>query len=251
VKRIENVGVEIEEHVKNNDCDLNGRLTPANVFKKLTELAGINATQLGSGFKEMLAHDLYWVLSRMKVKFLHRPKAGEMLFWRTWPKNYQQKLFHIRDFEVLDENRQPVMLASSAWLVIHSVKRCLMPPKLTPGLRMPFLAHLSALDESLEKLQIDDTNEAFVMTARYSDIDIQGHMNNARYVESITDAVPFKLMSKRKLDWIQVNYDKEVRPTERLSIRVAELSENLFGVEGLNLNTEQQAFTAQLKFLPE
>lgn len=58
-------------------------------------------------------------------------------------------------------------------------------------------------------------------------------------------------MTKRELDWIQVNYDKEVRPQERLSIRVAELSEDLYGVEGFNLDSEQQAFTAQLKFLPE
>ncbi len=89
------------------------------------------------------------------------------------------------------------------------------------------------------------------MTARYSYIDMLGHMNNARYVEAITNAVPFDLMTKRELDWIQVNYDKEVRPQERLSIRVAELSEDLYGVEGFNLDSEQQAFTAQLKFLPE
>ncbi|HOH92014.1 MAG TPA: thioesterase [Anaerolineaceae bacterium] len=251
MNRIENVGLEVFENVPSNDCDLTGRFTPANVFKKLTELAGINAIQLGFGFDDMLAHDLYWVLSRMKVKFLRRPNAGELLQWRTWPKTIQQKLFYVRDFKILDENQQTVMLASSAWLVIHATKRRLLPPNRLPGLDLPSLEHLVALDESLEKLQIDDTSEAFTMTARYSYIDMLGHMNNARYVEAITNAVPFDLMTKRELDWIQVNYDKEVRPQERLSIRVAELSEDLYGVEGFNLDSEQQAFTAQLKFLPE
>lgn len=251
MKRIENVGMEIFEGVQNNDCDMTGRLSPANIFKKLTDLASMNATQVGLGFKEMLAMDLFWVLSRMKVKFLRRPRAGEMLYWRTWPRTYQQKLFHIRDYEVLDETRQPVMLASSAWLVIHAVKRCLMPPNRTPGLKLPLLEHLAALDEPLEKLRIAETNEAFVMTARYSDIDMQGHMNNARYVEAITNAVPYALISGRELDWIQVNYDKEVRAREQLSIRVASSSENVYDFEGLNLDTEQQAFTARMQFLPE
>ena len=251
MNRIENVGLEVFEQVPSNDCDLTGRFTPANVFKKMTELAGINAIQLGFGFEEMLAHGLYWVLSRLKVKFLRRPNAGERLQWRTWPKTIQQKLFYVRDFEVLDENQKVIMLASSAWLVIHATRRSLMPPNRLPGLDLPSLEHLVALDENLEKLLVTDANEAFVMTARYSYIDMLGHMNNARYVDAITDAVPFDLMSKRELDWIQVNYDKEVRPGERLSIRVAELSENLFGVEGFNLDSEQQAFTARLKFLPE
>ena len=58
MNRIENVGLEVFENVLSNDCDLTGRFTPANVFKKMTELAGINAIQLGFGFDDMLAHDL-------------------------------------------------------------------------------------------------------------------------------------------------------------------------------------------------
>jgi len=93
MNRIENVGLEVFEQVPSNDCDLTGRFTPANVFKKMTELAGINAIQLGFGFEEMLAHGLYWVLSRLKVKFLRRPNAGERLQWRTWPKQSSKNSF--------------------------------------------------------------------------------------------------------------------------------------------------------------
>ena len=151
---------------------------------------------------------------------------------------------------ILNPGRKPAnrYACQFSLAVIHATKRRLLPPNRLPGLDLPSLEHLVALDESLEKLQIDDTSEAFTMTARYSYIDMLGHMNNARYVEAITNAVPFDLMTKRELDWIQVNYDKEVRPQERLSIRVAELSEDLYGVEGFNLDSEQQAFTAQLKF---
>lgn len=251
MKRIEDIGLELSERVWNNNCDLNGRLTLANTFKMMTEMAGLNAEQLGFGFQKMLAAEMYWVLSRMKVKVLRQPIGGELLYWRTWPKGYQQKLFFIRDFEVLDEDRQPVMLASSAWLVIHATERRLIPPSRLPGIELPCLSHCVALEEPLEKLQVTAGEERLVLNPRYSDIDFLGHMNNARYVEAICDALPIECMAKRQLDWIQVNYDKEVRLGESVSIRVDSLGENLFGIEGLNLNAKQSAFSAQVQFLPE
>ena len=67
MKRIEDIGLELSERVWNNNCDLNGRLTLANTFKMMTEMAGLNAEQLGFGCQKMLAAEMYWVLSRMKV----------------------------------------------------------------------------------------------------------------------------------------------------------------------------------------
>lgn len=249
MQRIDGIGLELFERVGNNACDQRGRMMPANVFRMLTEMAGINAEQLGFGFQKMLEQDLYWVLSRLKVKFLRHPMGGERLYWRTWPKGYQQKLFFIRDFEVLDENLQPVMLASSAWLVIHASERRLIPPSRLPGITLPYLEAQVALDETLEKLSIENGEEALRLQARYSDIDFLGHMNNARYVEAICDALPSDLMAEKDLDWIQVNYDKEVRQGEQVSIRLVEQNQNLWGLEGVNLSSNLSAFTAQLHFL--
>ena len=250
MQRIDGIGLELFERVGNNACDQRGRMMAANVFRMMTEMAGLNAEQLGFGFQKMLAQELYWVLSRLKVKFLRQPMGGEMLHWRTWPKGYQQKLFFIRDFEVLDENRQPVMLASSAWLVIHATERRLIPPSRLPGIALPCLPERIALDEPLEKITIGDAEEYLRLEARYSDIDFLGHMNNARYVEAICDALPSEWMAQKDIDWIQVNYDKEVRQGEQVSIRLANQNQNLWGLEGLNLSSNQPAFTAQVQFLP-
>lgn len=250
MQRIDDIGLELFERVGNNACDQRGRMMAANVFRMLTEMAGLNAEQLGFGFQKMLEQELYWVLSRLKIKFLRQPMGGEMLYWRTWPKGYQQKLFFIRDFEVLDENRQPVMLASSAWLVIHASERRLIPPSRLPGIILPYLAERVALDEALEKLSVENGEEALRLEARYSDIDFLGHMNNARYVEAICDALPPALMTEKDLDWIQVNYDKEVRKGEQVSIRLASQNQNLWGLEGHNMSSNQSVFTAHVQFLP-
>lgn len=251
MQRIDGIGLELIAHVGANECDQRGRLMPANVFRMMTEMAGINAEQLGFGFQKMLARECYWVLSRLKVRFLRQPLSGETLCWRTWPKGYQQKLFFIRDFEVLDDAGQAVMLASSAWLVIHAATRRLMPPARLPGIDLPYLSGRVALDEPLEKLLVENPVESLVVQARYSDVDLLGHMNNARYVEAICDALPAELMTSRDLKTIQVNYDKEVRLGDQVSIRLVEQSQNVWGLEGFNLTSAQSAFTAQVQFCPE
>ncbi len=248
MNRIDGIGLELIEKVANNECDLRGRLTVANVFKKMTEIAGINAEQLGFGFQKMLDLKLYWVLSRMKIRFFRPAFGGEKLYWRSWPKGFQQKLFFIRDFEVLDENRQQIMLASSAWLVIHATERRLMPPTQLPDIQLPVLENHIALDEPLNKISVSNTKETLTVKANYSNLDLLGHMNNARYVEAISDALPYELMTEGQMEWIQVNFDKEVRPQEQLSVRVAPEPDNLWGIEGLNLSNNQPAFSAHVKF---
>ncbi|MRR30359.1 hypothetical protein EG834_08560, partial [bacterium] len=118
------------------ECDSNQKLKPAAFFRYLTEAAGVHAIRLGAGFEAMHERNLFWVHSRMKIKFLRFPKIGECITLRTWPKTIQQKLFFIRDYVVLDEAGEKVALASSAWLLIDSVSRR-MVPSLSAGIELP------------------------------------------------------------------------------------------------------------------
>ena len=45
-------------------------------------------------------------------------------------------------------------------------------------------------------------------------LDLLNHVNNSRYVEWICDAIPLETFSRKKLDWLQINYDHETRPGE-------------------------------------
>ena len=79
------------------ECDFNHTLKPAAFFRYLTEAAGVHAQLLGAGFDTMIERNLYWVHSRMKIKFIEFPRVGDMITLRTWPKTIQQKLvFHPR-----------------------------------------------------------------------------------------------------------------------------------------------------------
>ncbi|HOJ00896.1 MAG TPA: thioesterase [Anaerolineaceae bacterium] len=239
---------ESQERVCTFECDFQRRWKPAAMFQHLTEAATSHSEQLGAGFDVMLSQNLFWVHSRMKLLFVAFPKAGDEIIIRTWPKTIQQKLFYIRDFEVLTSSGQPLALATSAWLVIDATRRRMIPPR-SLDIDLPSLPDKSGLDEPLEKLGLDDDGEERLrVRAGYSVVDMLGHVNNSRYIEWICDAFPMEMYERNTLDWIQINYDREVRPGEEVGLLVKEQAgENaVWQVVGNNHSNGTLAFEALL-----
>ncbi len=198
----------------------------------------------------MLAQDLYWVHSRMKIRFYSFPRVKDRLTIHTWPKTIQQKLFYIRDFEILDGAGERIVAATSAWLVINAVTRRLVMPS-SLNMELPSLPDRVGLAEPLEKLNLTGLEEERLrVRAGYSAVDMLGHVNNSRYVEWICDAVPFELFSTGRLDWLQINYDHEVRPQEEVAVLASPSLRDagLWEVDGRNLANQSRAFEAALHF---
>jgi acyl-ACP thioesterase len=234
--------------VHSYECDFERCWKPAAFFQHLTEAATIHAAQLGVGFDAMLAQNLFWVHSRMKIKFFTFPHAGDQITIRTWPKTIQQKLFFIRDFEMVDKSERKIAAATSAWLVIDATtRRMVLPHKI--NLNLPTVPDRYGLDEPLEKLGFSDEGEERLHEqAGYSAIDMLGHVNNSRYVEWICDCFPLEEYRRRKLDSFQINYEHEVLPGEEVVLSVADTptdpAENR--VVGENHSSGKQAFEAVL-----
>ncbi|HPH95168.1 MAG TPA: thioesterase [Anaerolineaceae bacterium] len=232
------------------ECDFNQMLKPGAFFQHLTQAAGIHAARLGVGFDDFYARDLFWVNSRMKIKFYRYPHAGDTVTIRTWPKTIQQKLFYIRDFEVLDAGGQRLAAASSAWLIINSKTRRLVSPH-SLELNLPALSDRIGLDEPLERLGVAQAGEERLrIRAGYSAVDIVGHVNNSRYVDWICDAFPLEMFSRYRMDWLQINYDHEIMPGEEVAIRVntAEQDDHLWALEGHNQSNDTRSFEAMVRW---
>lgn len=243
-------GIIYEESTRVNtyECDFSRHWKPAAFFQHLTEAAGIHAERLGWGFDVMFAQNLFWVHSRMKIKFFGFPQAGDVVTIRTWPKTIQQKLFYIRDYEVLNETGEKIAAASSAWLVINATTRRMVPPQ-TLTLGLPTLAERFGLDEPLEKLGLPETGEERLrLRAGYSAVDMVGHVNNCRYIEWICDTFSLEDYQNRTLDWLQVNYDHEIRPAEEVALLVNGSTEDpgLWTVTGINRSNQTRAFESAL-----
>ena len=228
------------------ECDFNQKLKSAAFFRYLTEAAGVHAEQLGAGFQALQPRNLFWVHSRMKIKFYKFPKIGERITLHTWPKTIQQKLFFIRDYEVFNETDEKIAVASSAWLLIDSVSRRMIP-SLSAGIQLPSNPDRVGLNEPLDRLGMAQNGEKrLTRTASYSSLDLLNHVNNSRYVEWICDAIPTEMINKNEIDWMQINYDHETRPGEEVSVFINSVASdpNLWALEGVNQSDGQRSFEA-------
>jgi medium-chain acyl-[acyl-carrier-protein] hydrolase len=238
------------EHVtvKSYETDFQERWRPACVFQVMQDAATHHAAHLGFEYAAMLAQNRIWILSRVKVRFFDLPHVGAPVEIRTWPKGIQQKVFFMRDFVMTGPDGQPVAQATSAWILVNPVVRRMLLPQALP-IPVPDNGGLSAMDDVLERIHLPSgLPECLRVRAAYSTVDQLSHVNNARYVEWISDCFPFEQYASARLDWLQINYVNEVRPDETVSIAAApcDPAPGGWAVQGTNLTSGLPAFEASL-----
>ncbi len=237
---------EEEVPVRSFETDFMERWKPACIFQAMQETATHHASHFGYAYKFMLARDMIWIISRVKVRFFALPVLGERVIIRTWPKGIQQKVFFMRDFQIVSPEGKQFAVATTAWILVNPKARRMLLPQALPG-KIPDNGGLSALAEPLEKIPLPDSlMERLQVQAGYSSVDLMGHVNNARYVEWISDCFSPEEHAARKLDWMQINYTNEVKPGESVSIAAAPGvgRPDLWTIQGANLSTGARAFEA-------
>jgi acyl-ACP thioesterase len=242
-----------DTHVKSYETDFQRTWKPSAMVQNLLEAATLHAARLGYGFDGLIARDMIFVLSRLKVKFVRFPAMSQAVTITTWPKGIQQKLFFMRDFEVCSAEGETLAVATSAWLLIDPTTRRMLPPRVLT-IPVPDNHGFSALDEPLEKIMPPDEAPVVIKrTAAYSAVDMLGHANAARYVEWICDCFSPDDYRSRQMAWLQINYNHETRPGETLSLRAAPEGQDTarFYLAGDNQNTGLRAFDAEVGWLPK
>jgi hypothetical protein len=124
----------------------------------------------------------------------------------------------------------------------------MLPPQSLTG-NLPNNDGLSALDEILEKIPpAEGLEDQMVTRAGYSTIDLMGHVNNARYIDWISDCFTFEEHLTKKLSWLQINYVNEVKPGEPVALQRGAYPGglNTWYITGTNLVTGAKAFEAQV-----
>jgi medium-chain acyl-[acyl-carrier-protein] hydrolase len=235
--------------IPNFECDFQQRWKPSSFFQAMTEIASKHAAHLGFSNQDMLTAGKIMVLSRMRVRFDELPVIGQSVIARTWLTDISQKIFFVREFELYNASGVRIAAASSAWLLVDTqTRRFIKPQEL--NVPLPLQSGLHALDESLEKINPpQDMPVRLSEFAGYSEIDLMGHVNNARYVEWIMDCFPLESMRTHKLHWMQVNYTSEVQPGEHVAIAADASAQDpdLWRVAGTHADGTR-AFEAELRW---
>ena len=185
--------------VRFGSVDRSNRLTLWSIFDLFQEGAISHAADLGVGVDTLAHTGQAWILSRLSLFVERRPAYGEIIEVRTWPRRWE-KLFALRDYEIRDAGGNAVVRGRGGWLVLDSEKR--KPLRIEPVLgSLPPNEGIDAFPRTgASAIPIGlGPRENFAKTAErtalFSDIDIYGHVNNARYVQWIQDATDIDILT--------------------------------------------------------
>ena len=179
--------------VRTYECDAEGFATMPSICNYLQEAASIHAGELGFS-KSDFSHsgeNISWILTRLIINMEAYPKWGDEVIVGTFPRG-GRRIAAWRDFEIKDAAGTVLGVATSEWMIIDLAARKTVAVPQTV---------LSCIDDSVSpvlgtspfsKLRFPDgcPAPAFSSRAQKSHIDLNGHVNNVRYVEWMLEPCP-------------------------------------------------------------
>ena len=200
------------------DTDASWRLKPTSFMNLAQEAAGLHAVHLGFGYDDLIVNNTAWILSRVHIEFLDTPKWRENITLTTWHKGLN-RLFYLRDFILTDENGKERVKATTSWLVLNLETRRLVRD---PQLMEEGTVNLeNAIETPADKVQLPKDVEpvlAFEHVVGYSDVDMNGHANNAMYMQWAMDAVDYDIASARPVRELTINFNHETKAGDSVAL---------------------------------
>lgn len=220
------------------ESDLNSAMRPTAFLNLAQEAANQHANYLGVGYDSMHITQKAWVLSRMYVRFNHTPQWRDRVTLQSWHKGANGYLY-FRDFVVTDSAGRAAIEATTSWLVIDiNSRRLTKYTELAEDEERCIREDVIAEQAPKIVLPSGATPEQVAThIARYSDLDMNGHVNNVNYVGWAMDAISFDVTSKLPLRELFINYNVEVKIGDEVILSVwedreAAADERVFYVTG-------------------
>ena len=223
------------EHV---DCFR--RLRTSTLFELLQTASIRHTEELGMGRDKTLDKGLLWVIARQYVLIDRMPVYDERITLRSWPGETMRVLFP-RYYEILSESGETLVRGSAVWSLMDAETRTTAFPDeygveiagVETGRELPYLT----------KLQTTETPNGFDFIVPYSYVDLNGHMNNTRYLDLIEDHLPAAKAGKF-LREIHTEYAAEAKRDAKLHVTWGQ-ENNMYYVNG---STEHTCFRMNLRY---
>lgn len=194
---------------------MSGAWRPSRVLLAMQEAASAQCEPCGLGVAALAERHLAWVLTRVQLRIKRLPAIGEAVTVRTWPKPAQH-LFFPRYFR-FSAGGEAVGEASALYLQLDTVTRRMASPWLGGNEELtcdaePALAAPGGIPT------LDEPVETALRQARYSDLDLNGHVNNARYLDWFCDGFGAEHHTAWALTEATIHYSREVRAGETVAL---------------------------------
>ena len=241
--------------LRSYETDPTGQASVATICNFLQEVAGNHAFRLGLSVEHLNERRLTWVLARLRVLVDRYPRWRDEIIVETWPSGIEG-LLGTRDFLLLDDEGRRLARATSGWMVIDvERRRPVRVPESVTTLAMPdrerAVAELSGRlpdasadpgssesggggneggGGSVNEGGVDNGNDGGETERRpvrveYADLDVNGHVNNVRYVEWALETMGAEHHTAHEVAEMEIHFRSEAVYGDTVVIRTAQIDD--------------------------
>ena len=191
-------------------ADMNGHIKLPDVILLSLQVSGMQSIELGVSDKTILEeHNLVWIITDYDIEVVRLPRFAEEITIETEALSYN-RLFCYRRFTIYDEEGRELihMIATFVLMDRDSRKVHAVEPEIVAPYQSDFDKKLirgpkyESLDEPFSK----DYH------VRFYDLDMNGHVNNSKYLDWIFEVMGADFLTQYIPKKINLKYVKEVRP---------------------------------------
>ena len=226
--------LEMEYRVDSRDIDMFRQCRPSAVLGILQEAATQASLALHiSGPEALEKYNALWMVTRSRVELDKPIRWNDLLTVRTWHRGAAGASSY-RDFDIIRDG-EIIGRGLTLWVLVDADEHKLM--------RMKSLKEFEGTDggelnrrERLHRARMPESFDGCALREmRYSDTDINGHINNIHYADFACDALHLERYGEgRFVNSIQLDYITECMAGETVSIDTAVQDDCLYarGVGG-------------------
>lgn len=222
-------------HASDTDYRSKGKLSY--VLDIMQHAADFAVGNLGITVDEILAAGMGWMMITLDLEFNRIPRSNDQLSIHTWSKGTKGALWQ-RDFRIFDGDNIEIATARSIWALVDIEKRKILRPSALP-VEVKHYNGDSVGDMPVKvKIPSDiSLEEAYRYQVRYSGLDNNGHLNNARYGDLCSDVLSLSEWDNAELKRFRITYVQEAKFGDEITIWRSPVTDDGIYVRGQNGDT--------------
>lgn len=193
------------------DIDQYHKLRVQSVARFFQEIAVSHSTSVGAGPDVLSEKGVGWFLNRLEIEFFRYPVLGEDIKITTWSRGFKRYKAY-RDY-LIESPQGEIARGSSIWLFFDFNRKRIskVPVQISDLYEVDKEKYFDKEIDDWKACGRIDPEKQMDISLRYSDFDVNGHVNNTIYLGFLETLYHRTINSKAKpIKNIKIRFNREI-----------------------------------------
>lgn len=192
-------------------------MTPVSLQGMLQEVAAAHCELFKLSGIDLKPLNLFWVLTRLHIQIERFPLWHEQLTFQTWEKPHSF-ISQPRDFVVFDEAGNTIIRATSIWAIIDAHSKPQKLDDFDKEERLPLKEDAVTTKAFPRMAAATKPANPVLRKVLHSDIDLNEHVNNTRYLQWVLDDMGHEFCSSHHIQEMSIHFISQLFPGDKYYI---------------------------------